>query len=173
MGHEANKRRRGTTDGGQSLTELIIVIVIVGIVSLVFGRIFVEAARSYEETDKLEGILQNCRMAAERMSKEMRGIKDRTSYKETAQRSLYFRTMAGDSVRFSWDGTSGGELVFQRNLVSSVLTARVDSLGFSYFDSTGSAAPSPETIWRIGFTLRLKDGDKNTQMRSSVYVRNH
>jgi hypothetical protein len=94
-----------------------------------------------------------------------------------SQTSFSFIDVDGSTITLSWNGTPGTDLTLTKNGSINILCSKVDSLGFQYLKSDGTAAaplvsPTPTDIWRVVFSLRLKKDDEAASVRTSEFLRN-
>src|SRR5206468_2360131 len=83
-----------------------------------------------------------------------------------------FRTVRGDSVRFTWSGTAGAPLLGRYNNVVDTLSRTVDSLAFRYYDAENNPAASNAEIRNISVYVRLSRSGGLFPLRDYVYLRN-
>ena len=163
-------------DAGFTLVELVIVIVVVSIAGLLLAGVFREAVGSYRFVDVQSDLLQQARYAEERVSRELRCVKDRTSVTAAEARTFAFVDKDAARVAVSWDGTKGSRLLYVKNGVPQTLAAGVDSLAFAYFRENGSAAapvvaPDGTDIRRITLYLRLAKGGQTVATLGAAALR--
>lgn len=145
---------------GFTLVELVIVIVVISIAGLFLAGMFREAIATYRFVDVQSDLLQQARYAEERVSRELRRVRDRASVTTAAPRTFAFTDRDAVPVVVSWDGVKGSSLVYTRNGAAQALALGVDSLAFTYFKEDGTTAtpvvaPSDTDIRRIALYLRL------------------
>ena len=160
-------------ESGFSLVELVLTITILGVLAFGFGRFFVESARAYDWTSDQAALSPSARLAFSRVLRETSGIRSAGSITTMTSRQLAFKNIDNDSLVVAWNGAPGGDLTLSRNGTSTTLAGDVDSLGISYFTSSGAAATLPSQVWRLKMRLRLARGTHQVTCGSSVYVRNH
>ncbi len=175
MVHQPLKGVR-SCESGFTLAELTIVIVIVSVGALLFSGMFVEAVRSYQFIDVEKGLLQESRYAEERITREIRRLRDGVSINVATASTLTFVDRDAAVISFSWNGTKGADLVYTRNGTARVLASNVDSLGFAYWKSDGASAvplvaPSATDIWRVTIFLRLARGGQSVDALAAAFVR--
>lgn len=163
--------RRG--ESGYSLVELVLTITILAILSIGFGKFFLESTRNYDWTSDQAALSPPARLALSRLLREAAEIRSAASIGTMTSRQLGFRNLDGDSVVVSWSGTPGGNLTLTKNGASTTLAGEVDSLGISYYTSSGTIATLASQVWRMKLRLRLARGAHQVTCGSSVYVRNH
>ncbi len=145
---------------GFTLVELTIVIVVVSVAGLALAGVFREAVGAYRYVDVEAALLQEARYAEERMTRELRRVRDATSVTEARPGAVTFVDQDSVVVRLSWNGTPGADLLYARGGVANPLASGVDSLAFAYWRDDGSAAvpilsPAATDIRRVTVYLRL------------------
>jgi prepilin-type N-terminal cleavage/methylation domain-containing protein len=174
MVHELLTRRR--SERGFTLPELLIVIVVASVAALTFSVMFLEAVRTYQFMDAEKGMLEDARYAEERVTRELKRVKDNTSIATATPTTLTFVDRSNATVSFSWSGVSGADLLYTKSGSSQVLAKGVDSLAFQYWKQNGAAAtpvvsPSATDIWRVTVYMRLIKGSQTVASFGSVFVR--
>jgi hypothetical protein len=154
----------------------VIVIVVVSIAGIAFASMFTEAVRTYQFVDSEKGMLQSGRYAEERISRELKRVKDATSIVTAAPTTFTFVDRSDATISFSWSGVSGADLLYTKNGTSRTLAGGVDSLAFGYYRNDGTAAaplvaPSATDIWRVTVYLRLVRGTQKVETFGAAFVR--
>jgi len=166
-------RRR---DGGFTLPELVIVVVVVSIAGLVFAKMFIEAVKSYTYIDVEKDLLQESRYAQERMAREFKRVRNNTSISAASATTFAFVDRDAATISLSWNGTKGADLVYTKNGTARTLASNVDSLAFAYWKTNGTAAtpvlsPSATDIWRVTTYLRLAKSGQSVTTSTGTFVR--
>jgi prepilin-type N-terminal cleavage/methylation domain-containing protein len=165
---------RHAAEAGFTLVELTIVIVVVSIAGLLLAGVFREAVGAYKFVDVEADLLQEARYAEERMTREIRRVRDAASVTTATINTMTFIDPAAATVSLSWSGTPGTDLVYSRNGVPQRLASGVDSLAFGYWKENGAAAvplvaPSQTDIRRVTIYLRLaRSGQKVPTMGAAA-----
>jgi prepilin-type N-terminal cleavage/methylation domain-containing protein len=174
----ARVRARGETSGmaGFTLIELVIVIVVISIAGLLLAGTFREAIGTYRFVDVEADLLQQARFAEERIERELRRLRDRSSVTTASATTLAFVDRDAVPIIVSWNGTKGADLVYSKNGVAQPLAAGVDSLAFSYFKEDGTSAapvvaPSETDIRRVAVYLRLARGGQSISTLGAAALR--
>ncbi len=158
--------------GGFSLFEVLIVIVILSILGAGFGGFFLESARTYGWVSEQADLSPSLRLGMNRMIREVQMIRNTGSVYAMTDRTLAFHNSAGDSIALTWNGTPGSALTLRRNASTWTLASNVDSLGFSYLDDVGTVTGTAANVRRIRISLRLARGAHKVMNGSTVHVRN-
>lgn len=158
---EGDFRSKG--EGGFTLIELILVIVIVGIIAVGITASFVPTMKVSVLVDTRKEALQGGRIAMERMLREIREARAISAGFTAA--SLTFTNAAGSTTSYAVSGTS-----LQRN--GTDLTCCVDTMTLTYLDKNGNSTTDPLLVWRIQADLQVKVGDETVELRSEVNPRN-
>ncbi len=163
-------------EAGFTLTELVIVIVVVSIVAVTFSAMFIEAVKTYQFIDAEKDMLQDARYAEERIARELKRVKSNTSVTAASASTLTFVDRDNATVSFSWSGVSGANLLYTKSGSSQTLAKGVDSLAFQYWKQDGTAAapvlsPSATDIWRVTVYMRLIKGSQTVASFGAAFVR--
>lgn len=145
---------------GFTLTEVIIVIVVISIAGLLLAGMFREAISTYRFVDVQSDLLQQARYAEERVERELRRVRNRGSVTTASLRTFAFTDRDAVPVIVSWDGVKGSNLLYTKSGVAQALALGVDSLAFAYYKEDGTVAapvvaPSDTDIRRVTVYLRL------------------
>jgi prepilin-type N-terminal cleavage/methylation domain-containing protein len=161
---------------GFTLPELLIVIVVASIVAIAFSAMFIEAVKTYQFMDAEKAMLEDARYAEERVTRELKHVKDATSIMTANATTLTFLDRSDATVSFSWSGVSGADLLYTKNGSSQTLAKGVDSLAFQYWTQNGLAAvpvvaPASTDIWRVTVYMRLIKGSQTVASFGAAFVR--
>jgi len=162
---------------GFTLIELAITIVIVGMIAGVFLHYVNEGTRMFQQVDARRELTAQARAAVLRTLREVRQVRSATDVILATPAQFQFYGVDDSLYAIAWDGTPGGTVSFSRGGVSAALSARVDSLAFTYFRSDGMPAvptvsPLSTDIHRVGIYVRLRSGGDVVAVRSATYLRN-
>jgi len=176
MVHQLLTRRRPGQAPGFTLAELLIVIVVASVAAVTFSAMFIEAVKTYQFMDAEKTMLEDARYAEERVTRELKRVRDNTSIATANATTLTFTDRSNATVSFSWSGVSGADLLYTKAGSSQVLAKGVDSLAFQYWKQDGAAAtpvvsPSATDIWRVTIYMRLIKGSQTVASFGSVFVR--
>lgn len=176
MVHELLTPARRRRDLGFTLPELLIVIVIASVIAIAFSSMFIQAVKTYQFMDAEKDMLADTRYAEERVTRELKRVKNNTSINAASATTLTFVDRGNATVSFSWSGVSGADLLYTKSGVSQTLAKGVDSLAFQYWKQSGAAAtpivsPSATDIWRVTIYMRLIKGSQTVASFGSAFVR--
>jgi prepilin-type N-terminal cleavage/methylation domain-containing protein len=168
--------RRRRHSPGFTLVELVIVIVVVSIAGVFLAGVFREAVGAYRFVDVEADLLQEARYAEERMTRELRRVRDAASLTTATARTVTFVDPGAVSISFSWNGTPGSDLLLSRDGVAQTLATGVDSLAFAYWNEDGTAAaplvsPAATDVRRITIYLRLARGGQKASTFGAAALR--
>ncbi len=154
---------------GFTIIEFVMVIVIAGIIAGITAVLLLQVTEVYSFVTVREAILSDGELAMERMTREIRQIKDAQSIYTADSEELDFEDVDYERIRFWLDGN-----VLKRN--DDALASELSALEFQYRDSNNNLLDTPvadpEDIKRILISLSIKKGDEEIKLRSQVYPRN-
>jgi hypothetical protein len=132
--------------------------------------------KTYQFMDAEKSMLEDARYAEERVTRELKRVKNNTSIATATSTTFTFTDRSNASVSFSWSGVSGADLLYTKSGSSQVLAKGVDSLAFQYWKQNGTAAtpvvaPSATDIWRVTVYMRLIKGSQTVASFGSAFVR--
>ena len=176
MVHQLLTPRRPGQAPGFTLAELLIVIVVASVAAVTFSAMFIEAVKTYQFMDAEKTMLEDARYAEERVTRELKRVRDNTSIATANATTLTFTDRSNATVSFSWSGVSGADLLYTKAGSSQVLAKGVDSLAFQYWTKNGAAAtpilsPSATDIWRVTIYMRLIKGSQTVASFGAAFVR--
>ncbi len=157
-----NSRGRFRRDGF-TLTEMIMVIVVLGIVAAVAAPVMANAFRAYFTGKDIAETDWQARAALERMSRELRTVRAPADLVITSASDLSFTDIDGNVIRYclgavgTCPGTAGN---LMRN--SQSLATGVSGLTLSYLTRTGVATGVAAQVFYIvtGFTMTQNTASK-------------
>ncbi len=177
---------------GFTIIELIIVIVIAGIISGIFGMLILQVIDVYSFVTVREDVLSEVELAMERMVREIRQVQKAAQAAEVIYRAysaefqfvgvrepysiIGFRKEASVLFRDSDGVKENGSVAFGNN---DVLADDITNLTFTYWDednnelpSTPSSSADIEKIKRIEISIVMKRQDQEVRIDTQVYPRN-
>lgn len=160
---------------GFTLIELVVVISVVGIISTIVGSILLGAIDAWVFKFNRNDILWDSRLAIDRMTREIRTIRNATSV--TTASSAQFRFIdAGDKdITYSISSTN---LNRTENGTANLLAENVSSLAFTYYDTNGNTiaiptvSPAATNIRRVRINFTLTKNGENVYLQSEASARN-
>ncbi len=166
------KRARGYT-----LFEMVAVIVLSGIIAGIVAPPFVEAAKGHNRLTVRNMLLNEGKIALERMVRELRDMEtdDGDSSVPDLARAETARIEFNDTgFRFS---ESSLERLSELDASWRDLSANVSELTFTYYDGTGNIlgglplnAESREEVRRIGISIALSKAGETVVLGSGVFL---
>ena len=160
-----------TKQCGVTLIELVMVIAIVGILAAMSSGYINQVISTWQTVSFRMETVSQMRIALDRMSRDMRQVKNSTSVLLAG--ANVFRFVAGDDTMVTYN--ISGTNVLRNN---AVLAAGASRLGFTYYDAAGSLLVNPDVspdktdIRRITITLEIRSSVENKTMAVQVYPRN-
>ena len=152
-----------------TLIELIIVIVVSGIIAGLFGMLIFQVIDVYSFVTIRENILSESELAAERMVREIRQIKDASNIYTADTEEFEFVDVDDNIIEFK----KVGEELFRNN---NLLAEGISNLVFKYWDENNvlltAPVAAPENIKRIGIRLEMTNMDQEVRIDTQVYPRN-
>ncbi len=174
MGASETRSVSGTTgvarrgQEGVTLIELVITIVLVGIIASVGALLLQQGVRAYINEDARADLTNQGRVAIERMAREIREIRSRTSLDIPgccSATALSFYDVAGDRIDYDVSGST-----LRRNLTPLASSDAV-ALGFVYFKSDGTPAAAAAEVWVIQVDLTVTRNGESQPFRIRVHPR--
>ncbi len=161
---------------GYSLIELIMTLVLLGILTWVGIAVMLSGTDAYIFFNQRKDILSDARLGLDRMSREIRMIKDTTSIITANQETFSFIDTSDTAITFT---LSSGVVNRIANGVTNSLLGNVNSLTFTYYDSSDNpilsaiVAPSNTNVRRIRIDINMSSASSNTvNIQSDVWPRN-
>jgi len=158
-----------TGQGGYSLVEVILVIVILGIISTFVGMFMFYDVNMYNHVKANTKEVQDSRMAIQRITGELRQIASPDSITTASQTNLQFFDLQGTQIQYQY---SGGKLY--RNGAPMLTT--VQNCQFSYYDDAETPLSVPVADVGLIRYIRIdidKDlNGKTVTLSTRVFPRN-
>ena len=160
---------------GFTLVEIVIAIVIVGIVSTIIGAMLLGTIKAWTFKFNRNDILWDGRLALDRMTREIRTIRNSTSVTTASAAQLRFIDTNNTDITYSLSSTN---LNRTANGTANLLAENVSSLAFTYYDSSGTVIPVPTVspsatnIRRVRVSLTLTKNGQNVYLRSDSATEN-
>jgi len=158
-----------------TLVELLMSLVLLGIISWIGIAAMFSGVDTWGFFSQRKEILADARMAIDRMSREMRMIKDNTSVTAAGSSAFRFIDVNNKDITFT---LSSGTISRTENGTTNGLLDNVTGLTFTYYDSNGSVivspmvAPSQTNIRMIRIEIALSKATSRTvNIRADVWPR--
>ena len=160
---------------GFTLVELVIVMAIVGIGTAIIGTILLGVVKAWTFKFNRNDILWDGRLAINRMTREMRAIKNTTSVTTATAAQFRFIDTGNKDITYSLVST---DLNRTEDGIANLLAENVSSVTFTYYYANGTVIPTPAVspsatdIRRVRIDLTLTKNGENVYLRSDSVARN-
>ncbi|MDP2920816.1 MAG: prepilin-type N-terminal cleavage/methylation domain-containing protein [Candidatus Omnitrophota bacterium] len=160
---------------GFTLVELVLVIVIIGIAASIIGTMLLGVVKAWSFKFNRNDILWDGRLALDRMTREIRTIKDSTSVATATSAQFSFTDTGNKDITYN---LSSANLNRTEDGTANLLAADVSALSFTYYNSSGTAIPSPSVspsatdIRRVRINLTLTKNGQNVYLQSDASTKN-
>ncbi|MFH1414389.1 MAG: prepilin-type N-terminal cleavage/methylation domain-containing protein [Candidatus Omnitrophota bacterium] len=157
-----------------SLIEMIMVMVILGIIAGIGAPLIAETGRGWLLHVQRKEMSESARIAIDRMTREIRRIKDTTSVITASNTAFQFVNIDDENITFDSSGTT-----LRRTIdgTTNELADNLDSISFTYYDTSGSTITTPDVspqetdIRRIEISLTFSLGGTQLTVVSQVWPR--
>lgn len=161
-------------EAGFSLVELILVVTLLSVLSIGFGKFLVQSINGYRWTADQALRSGDARLALVRLMREIGEIPDPVTSVTTMEPWTFeFDGSDGTTRTLSWNGVAGDTLHYTLGDTDYALVAPVDSVGFAYFDESSAATTSQAALRRVCITIIAGDPGHPVRYRTGIHVRNH
>jgi len=160
---------------GFTLVELVIVIIIIGITASTLGFMMLGAVKAWTFKFNRNDILWDGRLAMDRMTREIRTVKNPTSVTTASAAQFRFIDTGNEDITYS---LSGANLNRTENGTANLLAENVSSLTFTYYNSSDTVIPSPivspsaTDIRRVRINLTLTKNGQSVYLQSDASTKN-
>ena len=160
---------------GFTLVELVIVMAIVGIGTAIIGTILLGVVKAWTFKFNRNDILWDGRLAINRMTREMRAIKNTTSVTTATAAQFRFIDTGNKDITYSLVST---DLNRTEDGIANLLAENVSSVTFTYYYANGTVIPTPAVspsatdIRRVRIDLTLTKNGENVYLRSDASTKN-
>lgn len=149
---------------GFSLIELVLVMVIIGLISVVVGRILLQSGRSFVISHNASQVDWQGYAALSRLTDDVHTIRSKNDISTISTTNFSFTNASGSTVQYVLSGNT-----LLRN--SQVIASGVSALTFSYLSSTGVATATASSVRYVGISMTLASGSVSTTFSTLVGTR--
>ncbi len=151
---------------GFTLVEILLASAIVVIIGAVLAPLLINSAKQYSLVANRKNMLANARLAMDRMTYDMRFIKDTASITTFTASEFQFDNNIENNIDYILNGTN-----LQRS--GSNLASNVTALAFTYLDANGAVTAVKANIVSIRFQITVSAGSGfgSLTLRNTVYPR--
>lgn len=159
--------REKNSNRGFTLIELVITMTIIGIIAYVAAQAITAGTRTYFSTDYRKEALDQARVAMERMTREVRTLRDSSSVITSSSTRFNFTDSGGNNIDFNYANPN-----ITRN--GNTLATGISAMTFAYVrnDGTVDAVFSPANTRMIRITITATVSGENLQLESGAFLRN-
>ncbi len=158
-----NKTNRARLNA-YTLVEMVSVITILSIIGLVSSYVIIESMKVYARTAPAINATYQARLAAKRMTRDIRDMKDVGSITTFAPTALTFDDSSDNTIAYS---LSGGDLLRNGDLLARGAT----SLSFSYWKSDGTTASAAADLHLVEIDLTVSVGLEPYRVQTAAFPR--
>lgn len=158
---------------GFTIIELVITMVLIGIIAYIVATALSTGIKGYFITDYRKEALDQARIAMERMTREIRNLRDSDDVATGTSSTFSFTDISGANINFTWSSPN-----ITRN--GTTLATNITSFSFSYSraDGTPSATfvdsdpdnPATDTK-RIRINITATINNESVTLQSEVWPR--
>lgn len=140
------------TTSGFTLIELLMVIVIMGVISVVIGRILFQSLQTFATAQNISDNDWQGLLSLNVFSNDVHNIRSANDITSISASSFSFVDMAGNAVTYQLSGSA-----LLRN--GATLATNVNSIAFTYLDKNYATTATPANVRYITFAV---SATKNT-----------
>lgn len=155
-------RRR--SQKGFSLVELVMTIVIMGIISVVVGKILLQGYKTFITSQDISEVDWQGLLALESLTNDIHNIRSSADITTISSSSFAFTDMTGTSVTYALSGST-----LQRN--SLTVASGISALTYSYLDKNGSVTASPAAVRYISISVTAVQNNMSLAFTTLVGTR--
>ncbi len=146
-------RRHSTS--GFSLFELVLVIFIMGVISVVIGKILFQSYQSFLTSQDISEVDWSAFIALERIVNDIHRIRSANDITTIQSNQFTFTDDTGNSVQYTLSGNS-----LLRN--SQTLANHIQSVTFNYLDKNGSTTATASAVRFIPLSITVAKGNTSS-----------
>jgi len=154
---------------------MVVVIMIIGITASIIGAMLLGTVNAWTFKFNRNDILWDGRLALDRITREIRTVKDSTSVTTASAAQFRFTDTANKDITYSLSSTN---LNRTENGTANLLAESVSAMSFTYYNAAGIAIPSPAVspsatnIRRVRINLTLTKNGQNVYLQSDASTKN-
>ena len=158
---------------GFTLLELVLTLVVIGILSAVAAPVLRTGLEAYLLGRDIAEIDWQGRIAAERMTRELRAIRAPADLTITSASDITFIDLDGNTIRYCMGAVGGcpgvaGELM--RN--TEPLASGISALVFSFLTRAAAPTGAPASVFYVGFSFTATQNANAKSYSATVSPRN-
>ncbi len=164
---------------GFTLIEAVITIVVVSIIGYIVFAAVSTGVKAYLITDQRKEALDSGRIAMERITRELRGMREFTGMNNATPAQVCFTSMDGPRISFRYSNQNiirnadWTACPYDNPSDGSILASGITSFTFSYIQNSGAVDASPPAATRrIRINLTSTAAQEQVVQESEVFLRN-
>lgn len=157
---------------GFTLVEVVIVIIILSVIATIAAKVIKGGFDAYYTGQDITQADWQGRVAMERITRELREVRDRTSLTGSLTASdsrLDFTDIYGTAITYQLSGTTLNRTALPGT--TQPLAGDIASAVFSYYTSSGVATTTSATVYTITLDMTVTTPSSNTRYRTTVRPR--
>ncbi|MFP4036116.1 MAG: PilW family protein [Desulfobacteraceae bacterium] len=176
--------------GGFTLTELLVAMVLVGVIMAALYSAYLNQQRAYETNQNVTAVQQNLRSAMYFLEKDLR----MAGYDPKGAGGFGFTDIDSetqDNVRFTWDededgalSGSGEYIAYRLNAADNALerdrgdgsfmdvASFISDVAFTFYATDGTPTTDPLSIRSVGVTMQAERGGHIRELETVILCRN-
>jgi prepilin-type N-terminal cleavage/methylation domain-containing protein len=165
--------RKTKADGGFTLVEMIVALVLGGIIVAAISPIFLGNAKSYYAVTSGNENIQAARIGFNRIMADLREINRSTSIVTGNAVSITFTDVNSNVITYTWSGSTVTRT--KTGVPLAVLIPSASSFQIDYLDNVGATVTppvaAPANVWRIQVTMQVTAAGQTVNFQSTVNPR--
>jgi len=156
---------------GFTLVEIVITIVLISIIAALAAMVILQGVQGYSAEDQRSNIHYEARLAMERMTREIRLIRNQgTDIATMTSTNLQYTDVNGASVGFNWTSPN---LSRWNGVGYDLLASGITSFTFSYLQQDGVSPATTANVWFVDIVITSSQpGSDSLVMHSRVHPMN-